>query len=385
MSPAAKNAALDLGRWLGRIHDLDSHLQIPMRRYPEILGRSGQRIYDQFKARSAGTEIEAILDPDGDEVVATPESIWKTKGPLAPGAGSVDGRLAVLDMMGIDRQLVFPQVMVCWPAWGQGDDALATMRDYNDFCAQWVREARGRLRPVGLLNMRDLDVACAEAERSIANGVRAFLFPDGSPPGGLSPADPALDRLWALLAESNACGLLHVGGHVGYTRHHTWGQTELLSSGGAGAGESVTPHMLVTLHQAPENYLAAMVMGGVFERHETLRFGCIEQGASWVGPMAVRMDTTFEMGLAKKAREACSLMPSEYLQRNFRATPFVTEDIGAMIERFGLDEIYCFSTDFPHPEGGRDPLQRMTASVAPHGEAVLERFLVGNAELLVPE
>ena len=113
-----------------------------------------------------------------------------------------------------------------------------------------------------------------------APNLRAFLLPDGSPPGGVSPADSAVDRLWSIFAEASVCGLLHVGGHLGYTRHHTWGQAEFLQSGGVGAGETVSPHMLATLHQAPENYLAAMVMGGVFERHPTLRFGAIEQGAS---------------------------------------------------------------------------------------------------------
>lgn len=156
-------------------------------------------------------------------------------------------------MMGIDRQLVFPQVVVCFSVWGKGEQALQAMRDYNDFCVQWGRESGDRLRPVGLLNHRNLDVACAEAERAIAAGVRAFLLPDGSPPGGVSPADSAVDRLWSIFAEASVCGLLHVGGHLGYTRHHTWGQAEFLQSGGVGAGETVSPHMLATLHQAPEN------------------------------------------------------------------------------------------------------------------------------------
>jgi hypothetical protein len=55
-----------------------------------------------------------------------------------------------------------------------------------------------------------------------------------------------------------------------------------------------------------------------------------------------------------------------------------------MIDRFGLEEVYCFSTDFPHPEGGMDPLEQMTASVARHGDAMLERLLVTNAELFLP-
>jgi hypothetical protein len=40
----------------------------------------------------------------------------------------------------------------------------------------------------------------------------------------------------------------------------------------------------VTLHYAPENFVAAMALGGVFERHPNVRFGVIELSATWVGP-----------------------------------------------------------------------------------------------------
>jgi len=372
-----------LDPYLGRIHDVDSHLQVAMRRYPDLMGESGERIYRRFKAFAGDSEYAKLLDPEEGEEAASEHSIWNVKGPRAPGAGTPEGRLDTLDRMGIARQVVFPQVLVCLPAWGKGEEALQTVRDYNDLCVQWSRESAGRLRPVGLLNVRELEPARVELERALAAGLRAFLLPDGIPPGGFSPAAPEVDSLWARLAEARACALLHVGGHLEYRRHSAWDAAELLQSGGAGAGETVNPHALATLHQAPESYLAALTLGGVFERHPELRVGSIEQGAGWVGPLAERMDTTFDLGLARRAREVCSMRPSEYLRRNFRATPFVTEHVGRMIERFGLEEIYCFSTDFPHPEGGRDPLSRMTASLAGHGDAVLERFLVDNARLLL--
>jgi predicted TIM-barrel fold metal-dependent hydrolase len=375
--------AIDLSRWRGRINDADSHLQVSMRRYPELLGRSGELIYEWFNSFASGTELARILDPEDGEVDATDDTVWNVKGPTAPGAGSVDGRLKVLDRMGIARQLVFPQVMVCLPAWGKGEEALQVVRDYNDLCANWGRESGGRLRVVGLLNIRDLGNALAELQRALDAGVRAFLLPDGVPPGGVSPAAPEMDPLWSTLAAAGASALLHIGGHLEYRRHSAWDQTEILKAGGAGAGEIVNPHSLATVHQAPENFLAAITLGAVFERHPDLRFGSIEQGAGWVGPLAQRMDALFHTGVAGRSREVCSMLPSEYLRRNFRATPFVHEDVGGMIDHFGLEEVYCFSTDFPHPEGGRAPLQKMTSTLSGHDDEIMEKFLVGNSELLL--
>jgi hypothetical protein len=50
-----------------------------------------------------------------------------------------------------------------------------------------------------------------------------------------------------------------------------------------------------------------------------------------------------------------------------------------MIEQAGA-EIFLFSTDFPHPEGGRDPLRRYRKALADYhiGEAAQERFYAAN-------
>ena len=39
-----------------------------------------------------------------------------------------------------------------------------------------------------------------------------------------------------------------------------------------------------------------------------------------------------------------------------RVAPFFHENLPKMIERFGMEELYVFSTDYPHLEGSRDPI-----------------------------
>ena len=103
-----------------------------------------------------------------------------------------------------------------------------------------------------------------------------------------------------------------------------------------------------------------------------------------MGEAAERMAVICDMRMGPDIR-AFALRPSEFLARNFRATPFITEDIGKMIERHrNLEDVYCFSTDFPHPEGGTNPLGVMSESIERLGSATLEKFLVTNSELLMP-
>jgi predicted TIM-barrel fold metal-dependent hydrolase len=57
-----------------------------------------------------------------------------------------------------------------------------------------------------------------------------------------------------------------------------------------------------------------------------------------------------------------SARPSEILRRQFRATPYPHEDTRWIIENSGR-EMLLFSSDFPHIEGGRNPLKRFNDSL----------------------
>jgi predicted TIM-barrel fold metal-dependent hydrolase len=72
-----------------------------------------------------------------------------------------------------------------------------------------------------------------------------------------------------------------------------------------------------------------------------------------------------------------SLSPREYVQRQIRATPYPTEDVGWITEQVGPD-ICLFSTDFPHVEGGRRPYERFERSLGDASAAVRDAFYAQN-------
>jgi hypothetical protein len=59
------------------------------------------------------------------------------------------------------------------------------------------------------------------------------------------------------------------------------------------------------------------------------------------------------------------MRPSEFVQRQLRVTPYPAVDTGWIIANSG-DEICMFSSDFPHLEGGRNPIKRVI--VCSYGE-----------------
>ena len=77
-----------------------------------------------------------------------------------------------------------------------------------------------------------------------------------------------------------------------------------------------------------------------------------------------------------------ALRPSEYVRRQIRATPYPAEDVGWIVREAG-PEICLFSSDYPHVEGGRNPIKRFEASMQGLGEAEKQRFYHDNFEDLM--
>ena len=128
----------------------------------------------------------------------------------------------------------------------------------------------------------------------------------------------------------------------------------------------------------PAQTLATMIFDGVLEAFPELRIGVIEQGAIWVPSWLRQMESAFEaFGRHEERLQALSLRPSEYVHRQVRFTPYPTEDVGWIVPEGGPD-LVMFSSDYPHVEGGRKPLERFEASLGDAGEDVRRQFYADN-------
>src|SRR5690606_39211788 len=95
--------------------------------------------------------------------------------------------------------------------------------------------------------------------------------------------------------------------------------------------------------------------------------GVIEQGAIWVPSWMRQMESALDAFFPHEERlRALSLRPGEYVRRQIRCTPYPTEDVGWIIGQADA-EIPLFSSDYPHVEGGRRPIERFEASLSAAG------------------
>ncbi len=378
-------ASVTLDSLKGRILDLDSHLQLPMGGLAPFFGDLAGEIGQARARRGMGRGQAALARNAGWERQEHPDedNVWTVKGHNSYGANQPEERVRVMDLMGIERQLIFPMVAVARAAWQDSDAGREALRRYNDFVIGWAAHDPQRLRPTTILAMNDPAAALVEAERVVSAGSRAVLLPAHHAPAHRSPADADWDPLWAFLADSRVPALFHVGSQDGFISGE-WTPSNLPATALAGnEDEPAGPFQHAVGHMSIQVYMSALILGGVLERHEHLVIGAIELGAQWVGPMADMLDQragTF----ARRMSSLLSMKPSEYLRRQFRATPYFFEPTARYIDQYGLEDVYAFSTDFPHPEGGTRPLPEMFDRIRPLGDEIIEKVFVTNAELIIP-
>jgi predicted TIM-barrel fold metal-dependent hydrolase len=396
----------------GEINDLDSHEMTPPGLWSKMFhgvstaDAALDRLGSVFTDSVQDTFTENASSITDDRTSITDENVWKIKGTAAPGSFSPERRLEVLDFMGINRQLVFPGgvgliavlASTATPdtlAYMIGSDSAETAdfdmqnfarglaRAHNDWAMRFAA-TNDRLRPVGVVITYSMQDAMSEIERVIDGGLRAVVIPSSIPPDGVSPADPSLDPMWRMLEEADMPVVLHIGGEFQFMKTDVWHDVpQFQRIAPEGLQEvPVDAYTLATAHLSAENFLTTMILGGVFDRFPGLRFGVIELGAQWIGAMSVNLDQWANMF---KKKLNLSMAPSAFIRRNVRVTPFFFEPVDQYIDRYGLEDVYCFATDYPHIEGGTSPMQDHADRLSRHGEEIMRKFFVENAALLLPE
>ncbi len=108
-----------------------------------------------------------------------------------------------------------------------------------------------------------------------------------------------------------------------------------------------------------------------------MRGAAIELGALWVPSWMRRLDLAQEIFARNEPALALPLKASDYVRRQLRFTPFPTEPVGWIMRQTG-DELLLFSSDYPHIEGGRNPIKRFEESLTGVSETAKERFYANN-------
>ncbi len=365
------------------VHDADSHLMELSDCLDAYLDPKFRAAYDalpKLKAWPRNGKLPRWANAQHDDPAfraGADTNILLRKNYEALGAFRREDRPRALDLLGFSSQLVF--TTWCLGNFGLDDDdptlAYATAQAHNRMMADFCSVDR-RFLGTAYIPLADAGHTLATAREAIALGLKALLIPSRCPKGH-SPSHVMFQPLWAMAEEAGLPIVFHVGGEEKLNPDYFDNGLPRVKDFHGGE-ENFTSVSYMPIPHSVMTTLAALIFDGVFDRHPRLKFGAIELGASWLPGWMRNMDSAAMAFVRNEERlQKLSAKPSEIVRRQLRVTPYCHEDAGWIIANAG-EEICMFSSDFPHVEGGRNPLKRFDDSLASAPVRAVERFYSDN-------
>jgi predicted TIM-barrel fold metal-dependent hydrolase len=292
-------------------------------------------------------------------------------------------RISELEADGIVGEVIFPNTVPPFfptaslvarpPSPRDFERRLAGIRAHNRWLADWCAVAPERRAGVGQIFLNDVDEAVQDVRFIKESGLRGGVLLPGRPDDSeVAPLyDPVYEPLWS------ACEDLEVP-----LNHHS-------GSGSPDYGKYAVTNVLWLVETSWYSHRALwhLILAGVFERHQNLKFIVTEQGASWVPSTLAMIDgyhaqmASGRVGEIKYSEDQrLRLKPSEYFTRNcWIAASFPSPREAETRHSVGVDK-FMWGSDYPHDEGTHpyttESLRRSFAGTDP---VELQRVLAGNA------
>jgi len=367
------------------IISVDDHLIEPPDlfngRMPESLAGAAPRIIELDGGQQAW-EYEGRRYPNIglNAVVGRPREDWSMDPArfedMRPGCYDIDARVADMDLAGIWASVCFPSLVAgfCGSVFSRSADpvlGLACVRAWNRWHEEvWAGTHPGRIIPLQLPWLADVEVAAAEIRRNAGRGFRAVSFPEFPAQLGLpSIFTRHWDPFFAACEETGTVVCLHTG-----------------ASAWAPLPSPDPPfELLPTLF--PVNALVAAaewLWSGVFLRFPTLAVALSEGGMGWVPMLMDRVDYVVAHSASGTESGAWTgdLLPSEVLRRNLWFCTIDDPSVVPLRHVIGTDHIMA-ECDYPHADSTwPDTQEVLCTAMAGVPDSELRAIAAGNAARL---
>jgi aminocarboxymuconate-semialdehyde decarboxylase len=284
----------------------------------------------------------------------------KQEADIAPASRGYDKRLADLDRMGIDVQVVCPPPPQCYYTVPL-DIAVAATRALNDGIAEYVAGQPDRLVGLGGVPMTDGTEAAKELERCMTTlgfkGVEVLTNVAGN-----ELSDPAYAPFWQKAEELGALVMIHPNGFTEGRRFSRFYFNNVIGN---------PLETTLALHY--------LIFDGVLERHPKLKLFAVH-GGGYLGAYPGRIDHAW--GARSDCHAGLPRPPTEYLKRVYVDTVvFTPYQLAELIRVFGADHV-LMGTDYPFDMAEYDPIGHV-ASVDGIDAPTVAAIAGGNAKQLL--
>jgi predicted TIM-barrel fold metal-dependent hydrolase len=307
----------------------------PVTGFPVERPGSHGPLIDYWHYEDKWTSVKGYLHSAGDPELVRPTGM--TFEQMRPGCYDPAARLADMDANHTEGSLCFPNYpRFCGQVFNEAADkqlALLCVRAYNDYMVDvWSGTSGGRLIPLCLVPLWDVELAAAEVRRNAARGVRAVTFSEIPPWLGLPSIHTGYwDPFFRACEETATVVFCHIGSG-----------TKILTTS-PDAPQSVSAVAIFA------NSCASMLdflMSGIFARFPGLKICYAESQIGWIPYVLERADDLFAQQ-AWTFQKPLTEKPSAYYREHVYSC-FYRDNVGVqLLDQIGPGQV-LFETDYPH-------------------------------------
>jgi aminocarboxymuconate-semialdehyde decarboxylase len=269
-------------------------------------------------------------------------------------------RLADLDAMGIDMQLIAPPPPQCYYTVPLDISVKAT-QIVNDGIAEFCAKAPDRFKGFGSVPMTDGNEAAIELERCVKKlgftGVQVLTTVVNK-----ELSDPAFAPFWKKAEELGVLVMIHPNGFTEASRLSRFYFNNVVGN---------PLETTIALHY--------LIFDGVLERHPKLKILAVH-GGGYLGAYSGRIDHAW--GARSDTHGTLPQAPTTYLKRIYVDTVvFTPKQLAELVRVFGADRV-LLGTDYPYDMAEYDPLGHI-AAVEGFDAATVAALAGGNAKKLL--
>jgi aminocarboxymuconate-semialdehyde decarboxylase len=294
--------------------------------------------------RFANEETKALNEKQESDIVAR---------------ASLEQRLADLDAMGVDMQVIKPPPPQCYYA-VPIEIAVEAARIVNDGIAEFVARKPDRLKGFGTVPMPDGHEAAKELERCVRElgfkGVQILTNVNGQ-----ELSHQTFAPFWQKAEELGVLVVIHPNGFSDGGRLSRFYFNNVI---GNPLETSIALHYLI--------------FDGVLERHPRLKLLAVH-GGGYLPSYAGRIDHAW--GARSDSHGSLPQAPTSYLKRvYFDSIVFTPHQLKELVRLYGADHI-MMGTDYPFDMADYDPIGHVAA--CGFDAATTAAICGGNAKVLL--
>jgi predicted TIM-barrel fold metal-dependent hydrolase len=314
------------------------------------------------------------------------------------GSENLRERMAMLDQEGIWSEVLIGNLGGLWVlSFEDPEFAIAAARAYNDYIAETFAPYGDRQIALGMIPVRDVDLAVTEIDRCAKLGIRGITLP-------LEPHEPyyleKFEPIWAAAARNGLPISFHATTGGNFKQRVT--PEYMAAYFGTSEREQHANKTYNSMKFGRDSFavMAHLIGTGVLERYPNLHIVFIETNAAWLATAMEAMDVEWAVRPAQELAEGSisysvdaqgkevgsstmmlmggywpyPLAPSEYARRQVHAT-FQNERAAIKFRNaIGISPL-LWGSDFPHPEGTwphtQEVLSSLFADVEPETKAAI--------------